>query len=114
MTEVAIYPGTVTTLLDGTGAGIAKVGPVGAREVWSPSLASVHCSSNVAEASCQILFGDTVSQVFVDSTLSGSTGDGTGRISAYSVRLGQFVWAKWSGGDPGAVATLTVAGTKTV
>jgi hypothetical protein len=114
VTTVPIVPGTATVALDGSGNGTAKLGPVGAREVWQPSVASVSVATNAAEASCKILVGDPVSQTFVDGTLSGSTGDSTDRVSAYSIPLGWFVWAKWAGGDPGAVATLSVGGTRTV
>lgn len=104
----------ITTVLDGSGNGTARLGPIGPREVWAPSSASVEASSAAAEASAKIYVGDTITQKFVDGTLSGSTGDSTDRVSAYTVKLGSFIWAKWTGGDPGAVATLTVAGTKTV
>ena len=114
MPTVPIVPGTATVVLDASGNGVAKVGPIGAREIWFPQVASVSVSSNVNEASCKTFVGDPVSQTFVDGTLTGSTGDSTDRISAYQVPLGWFVWAKWTGGDPGAVATLTVAGTKQV
>lgn len=104
----------ITTVLDGSGNGTARLGPIGAREIWAPSSASVEVSSAVAEASAKIYVGDMISPKFVDGTLSGSTGDSTDRVSAYTVKLGAFISAVWSGGDPGAVATLTVAGTKTV
>lgn len=115
MATVPIIPGTATVVLDGSGNGTAKVGPVGAREIWSPSSASVSVSSHAAEAAARIYVGDSpIAANFVDGTLSGSTGDSTGRVSAYQVKLGWFIWAVWAGGDPGAVATLNVAGTKTV
>jgi hypothetical protein len=114
VTTVPIVPGTVTTVLDGSGNGTASIGPIGPREVWSPQVASVSVATNENEAACKTYVGDPISPIFVDSTLSGSTGDSTDRISAYQVPLGWKIWATWTGGDPGAVATLSVAGTKVV
>ena len=115
MATVPIVPGAATAVLDGTGAGTVKLGPVGPLEVWWPSVASVSVSTNVKEAQCRIYIGDSaVPANFIDGTLSGSTGDSTDRVSGAQVRRGWFVWAVWSGGDAGAVATLNITGTKTV
>jgi hypothetical protein len=108
-----ILPGSVTAVLNGAGAGTARTGPSGARETWYPTNAAVSCSTNVAEAQCRIYVGDQpIPSNLVDSTLSGSTGDATGRVGAAPVTLGRYVWAVWTGGDPGAVATLSVTGTR--
>lgn len=114
-TTVQIVPGIGQVQLDGSGNGTAKVGPVGAREVWSPSSAAVSVATNAAEAACKIYVGDSpIPGNFVDGTLSGSTGDSTDRVAGSQVALGSWVWAVWAGGDPGAIATLNVSGTKTV
>lgn len=108
-----ILPGSVTTVLDGAGAGRARIGPVGARETWYASTAAVSCSTNAAEALCRIYVGDQpIPSNYVDGTLSGSTGDSTGRVAGAPITLGRYVWAVWAGGDPGAVATLAVSGTR--
>lgn len=113
--EVPIVPGAVTVVLDGSGNGKARTGPAGARETWTPAVASVSVSSNVSEAQCRIYVGPSADpQYFVDGTLSGSTGDSTDRVAAQPVRLGWFIWAAWAGGDAGATATLNVTGTKTI
>lgn len=104
-----------TVLLDGTGAGTAKVGPLSAREIWHPATATVSANNNPTnEAQCQIFVGDSNNLRLRDSTESGSTGDNTGKISADVVKCGEFVWAVWSGGDAGQYAKLTVTGTKDV
>lgn len=108
-----ILPGSVTVVLSGAGAGTAKIGPAGARETWYAASAAVSCATNVAEASCRIYVGDQpIPSNYVDGTLSGSTGDSTGRVSAAPITLGRYVWAVWAGGDPGTVATLSVTGTR--
>lgn len=115
MTTVPIAPGVATVALDASGNGTVKIGPIGSREVWSPAVASVSVSTNVNEAQCRIYAGDSaIPANFIDGTLSGSTGDSTDRVSGSSVPLGSFIWAVWTGGDTGSVATLNVTGTKTV
>lgn len=114
MISVPILPGTATVVLDGSGNGTAKVGPIGAREIWFPASASVSVATNRAEAACRIYVGDSpIPGNFRDGTLSGSTGDSTDRASG-PIPLGSWVWAVWTGGDPGSVATLNVAGNKTI
>ncbi len=114
--QVPIGPeGTATVVLDSSGDGTAKVGPAGTREAWQPLVASVICSSNNSEARCRVYLGDSeATWRFIDGTLSGSTGDSTGNVAGLPVPFGRWIWAVWTGGDPGATATLTVNGTKTV
>jgi hypothetical protein len=104
-----------TVLLNGSGDGTAKVGPLSAREVWHPATATVSANNNPTnEAQCQIFVGDANNRRLRDSTESGSTGDNTGKIGADVVRCGEFVWAVWTGGDSGQYAKLTVTGTKEI
>ena len=115
MTTVPIRPGSVTVALNGSGGGTARIGPAGAAEMWQPAIASVSVSTNASEAQCRIYIGDQPTQAnYVDGTLSGSTGDSTDRVSARPLKLGDYIWAVWSGGDAGSVATLNVTGTRTV
>lgn len=114
MSEVPLNE-SATVTLSGSGAGTAKVGPISARESWAPSNVHVSASSNTNEAQCSIYVGDAPTQRnFVDGTFSGSSGDSSDRAGATSVKVGQYVWAVWTGGDVGATATLTVTGTKQV
>lgn len=115
MTSGPILPGSVTVLLNGSGNGTARIGPLGARESWNAQAASVSVSTRVKEAQCKIFVGtDATTANYVDGTLSGSTGDSTDRVDSYPIPFGQFIFAVWSGGDAGAVATLKVTGTKNV
>lgn len=99
--------------LDGSGNGTLKMVPFGGSETWQPAVASVKCSSNASEAQCRIYVGPSATdQYFVDGTLSGSTGDSTDSVNGYSVDThGNALWAVWSGGDPGAYATMQINGT---
>jgi hypothetical protein len=111
---------SVGIILNASGNGTAKVGPLSAREVWHPE--NVHVSTNqapasiVKEAECQIYVGDSASyqQNFRDATYSGSHGDSTSRVNADEVKCSQFIWAVWTSGDANANAILTVTGTKEV
>lgn len=100
--------------LDGSGNGTLKMVPYGGGLIWLPTVVSVKASSNKNEASCRIYIGPAPDdQWFVDGTLSGSTGDSTDRVSGRQIDThGNALWAVWEGGDPGASATMTVAGTE--
>lgn len=104
---------TTSVILDGTGAGTAKIGPQFPREAWDVAVASVSVATNTSEAQCKVSQGATAGQIFVDGTTWGSTGDSTSNFSA-PVYLGSSVFAAWTGGDAGAVATLTVTGTRRI
>ncbi len=103
-------------VLDSSGNGTAQLGPIGAREVWHPENAHVSVQTPVnSEAQCKIYVGDqAIDSTFRDGTFSGSSGDSTDRISADVVKVGAYIFAVWTGGDPGQTATLIVTGTKDV
>lgn len=107
---------SVAVTLNGSGAGQAQIGPALPGEVWQvPGLtAAVSASSNTNEATGKIYAGGGVSgSTFVDGTTWGSTGDSTSKF-ANPVYAGQQVFAVWTGGDPGAIATLVITGTRQV
>lgn len=107
--------GTVTIILNGSGNGTAKIGPLSAREIWSPNGAHVQCATNVKEAQCAIFAGTgAYPNTYRDTTLSGSTGDSTDRISSDIIKSGMYIFAVWTGGDAGTRATLNVTGGKTI
>lgn len=100
--------------LDGSGNGTASVGPLSARETWHPDNCHVNAMTGVPvvnEASCQMFVGDDASQRnFRDITYSGSSGDASDKVSG-TVKCPHRIFAVWSGGDPGAYATMSVTGT---
>ena len=105
--------GTVT--LDVNGDGTAQVGPRSAREQWTPAVASVKVSTNNNEATCRIYAGAAVNDgTFIDGTFTGSSGDSTDSVAASMLYTGQYVFAVWSGGDAGGLATVNVTGIRTV
>jgi hypothetical protein len=116
LSTVPIFPAAATVKLDGSGNGTARTGPRGSREVWAPAVAAFSVSVPVTnEAQCKIYVGDQpIPANLVDGSLSGSTGDSTGHVGGRLVRLGEYIWAVWTGGDAGSVATLTITGMKQV
>lgn len=106
---------TVFVVLNGSGVGTAKAGPLTAREKWYPETVSVSVNTNPTnEAQCVISVGDVNTKRQRDVTVNGSTGDNTGKLSGDTVRFGEFVWADWTGGDANQRAQMTVMGEKEV
>jgi hypothetical protein len=115
MSTPVLLSQSMSKALDASGNGTIQMGPLSAREVWSPQNVSVSVSTNTLEAFCKIYIGDTpLQRNFIDGTYSGSSGDGSSRVANSIVKSGQYVWAVWTGGDPLSMATLLVTGTKTV
>ena len=112
MTTVDVWPDTVQVKLDGTGAGTARLGPTGHAQNWTVSSVSVRTAQAVSTGVCQCTMyaGDSpTSDNFKDATVSGDTGDIFD--TAISLRLGQYIFAVWSGGVANDLATLTITGT---
>jgi hypothetical protein len=106
---------SASVTLNGSGNGTVQLGPISARETWQPATVHVSVSTNTNEAQCSIYAGNSVSpNTFRDATFSGSTGDSTDRVSADTITCGWYIWAVWTGGDPGARATVNVTGTNNV
>jgi hypothetical protein len=104
-----------TVVLDGSGNGTASVGPTRVREHWQLSAAAVAVNQNPTnQAVCQLYVGSAPNnQNFVSQTLTGSSGDTCG-LGGVDIQSGMKVWAKWTGGDAGQLATVTVIGTYTI
>jgi hypothetical protein len=98
-----------TATLDGSGNGTAQIGPrIGQR--WNVTNAAVFIPNavKVPQASWYV-GGAPIAPNFVDGTFTGNL-DATGRIANFTVTSGDYVFAVWTGGDPGAVATLSLLG----
>jgi hypothetical protein len=65
-------------------------------------------------ATCYVYAGDAaIDANFVDATYD-VTSASTGNVSGLEIRLGQYVFAVWSGGNAGATVTVSVVGTKEI
>lgn len=103
--------------LDGSGNGTVRMAPDGSHEYWMPESVAVKVSTAVAEAQCSVYIGPKIAdEYFVDGTFSGSSGAGSDLVAGHEI--GQladpYIWAVWTGGDPGAQATLRVIGKKEI
>lgn len=119
-TPVHGYVNRVSTPIDdGTGqavitagAATVKVGPSGFGVRWYPVQAIISTTTGVADAStCQFFKGviSASSQIGGQSYAGG--GDTIG-LAGMELQPGEFVYAVWSGGNNGDVATLRVIGAK--
>lgn len=101
-------------ILDSNGNGTAQCGPGRVREHWQISGVAVAVNTQNKEASCSVYIGSNPDRTsFVGNTITGSSGDTCG-TAGIDIQPGQFVFAVWTGGDPGATATLTAFGTYTI
>lgn len=106
------YP--VSVQLDSTGNGTASAGPLSAREVWHVQTVAVSVNDTTDEAVCVVYVGDAPQpRNQQGATSTGSSGDSTGQV-AKDVKVGNRVWAAWTGGTPFAMATMVVTGTRDV
>lgn len=106
-----------SVVLDGTGAGVAQLGPSISGESWAPAQVSVSCSQLVTSGAClaNVYCGSGPTQdAFKDSTFSGDSGDSTDAVAGEILWPGQYVIVAWSSGVPGAIATMRVSGTRNV
>lgn len=100
--------------LDGSGAGTVRIGPTSHGVVWKPTVASVRVSTATSSPRCRVYAGDAATDGnFVDGTYTGEQ-NSTSNIEGQEIRLGQYVFAVWTGGDVGAEATLSISGTKDI
>lgn len=96
--------------LNGSGNGTAQIGPTRVRETWGGIIASVSVATAVNNASCSIYAGSTVqSATLIGSTSSGSTGATC--TLPNPIPSGYQIFAVWTGGDAGQVATVHVTAT---
>jgi hypothetical protein len=106
----------VTVTLNGSGAGTARVGPGAHGVTWKPTVASIKMGGGTPSGAptCFLYAGTSATDDnFVDSTYDVQN-DSTDRVSGQELRLGSYVFAVWSGANPGATATLALSGTKDI
>lgn len=108
MTEVYPLVASGQVTLNAQGFGVVTLTPGRYDVTWHLTQASVIASTNVKEAKAQL----SSFPFQLPGTYSGSSGDTTGLDLTLSAS--QQITCTWSGGDAGAVATLTVTGQKMV
>jgi len=114
MSRKVTLSASAQAVLDGSGNGTASAGPQNPGEIWYPAAVAVKASTNVKEAQARVYAGNAATDAyFADGTTWGSTGDSTSNVAG-PLFPGQQIFAVWTGGDPGAVATVTITGTRQV
>lgn len=110
---------SISVTLNGSGNGTVQLGPQHVREHFQVDSASVAVaplpgnSAPLKQASCSIYVGTSVNaSTFFGTTITGSTGD-TCTVGT-DIQTGQLVFAVWTGGDAGAVATMSLNGQRTI
>jgi hypothetical protein len=104
--------GSVT--LNASGAGTVQLGPQAA-ETWQLASAgiTVPSASLSSPPACSIYAGSSPTPgYFVDGTYTGMLNN-TGKVNGIMIFPGQAVYAVFSGGTAGNIATLSVFGTRT-
>lgn len=95
--------------LDGTGAGTAYLGPAPGK-VWRLTIAAVQTNTAVKVPTCIIYMGAAAtSNNLIDGTFTGNL-DTSDAVTAYDLSNGNYLWAVWSGGDPGSIGTVSIYG----
>lgn len=117
-----------TVTLNGSGGGTARISPgqagapgsgVGAGRnsglLWNVDAVSVNVATAVAQAQASLYVSYGIQSNgpndFQGQTPTGSTGDTC--TLGVTVRPGDWITVIWTGGDPGAIATMKLFGTVT-
>lgn len=100
---------SASVTLDSNGNGTVQLTvPIGV--TWNLTVAAVSTSTAVLNPTCSIYMGPTPTpDNLIDATYTGNQ-DATGKVAGFPLTKGQSIWAVWTGGDVGAVATLSLFG----
>jgi hypothetical protein len=106
----AIHDGTGQATISGAGTATVRVGPQHWGETWYPASADIATTSGINDASsCQFYLGVISAATQIGGQSYAGGGD-TMSWSARPVQFGEQVFAVWSGGNPGDIATMRVTG----
>jgi hypothetical protein len=96
--------------------GVAKLslGPSGLGNVWRPSYCQIATTSGASDTStCSLYIGPLPIGPLVGGQSYAGGGDSIG-LPSVTMQPGDFVWAIWTGGKTGDIASLVVYGDQTV
>jgi hypothetical protein len=105
---------SVSVVLSGTGAGSVTIGPQTPGIVWYPSGTAVTVTpvSTTVISQFSLYNGNAGAANFIGGTYTGD--NNSNGITGITMYTGAFLTGVWTGGNPGARATLTVIGTMTI
>jgi hypothetical protein len=101
-----------TVTLNASGYGMCSISPPsGCR--WDLALAAVSTTSVLSASSAVLSLGSSNGPLtLVDSTYLGNSAS-SGKVAGSPFYHGVYLWAVWTGGDAGALATLQAYGQQT-
>jgi hypothetical protein len=97
--------------LDGSGNGSVTFGPDRGNTQWIIRRASVKTSTNISEPIASIYRGSVNPGTLISATYSGAQ-DTDSDINDNPLFTGEYYTCEWTGGDPGATATIAFSGTE--
>ena len=101
------------TVLDGSGNATIVIGPSYTYQTWYPNRISVNVTSNVKEPVFKYYRGRTVGNInYLDGTYTGS--NDSSAVLGIVLHPGETLLCQWTGGDAGAIATVTLGGEKEI
>jgi hypothetical protein len=105
---------SASVVLSGAGAGQVQLGPVLAGVTWSPSSVAVIVAptSQTVVSQFYLYNGAPVPANFIGGSYTGDVNSSA--VTVPDMHPGQVITGVWTGGNPGATATLTITGTQNI
>lgn len=100
-----------TVTLDANGTGTVSFGPTRANTYWFIRTLSVSVSSNTHEPTASVYRGSVNPGSLITATYSGSQ-DTDSDVNDNPLYPGEVYTCQWTGGDSGAIATISFTGTE--
>lgn len=97
-------------VIPASGTVTVQVGPSGLGTVWQVSQASLSTTTGALDTSTATLYAGQLGLATVVAAQSYAGGGDSGGLNDAVLYPGQYVICTWTGGTPGAVATLVVYG----
>ena len=104
---------SASVVLDGSGNGSVQLGPQIAGTSWQPAAAGVLVApvSSAVVSQFKLYLGQPQPQNFLGGSYTGDNNSAGLSVTLYP---GQVITGVWTGGNPGATATLTLSGTQSI
>jgi hypothetical protein len=107
---VPIQPSYTQVVINGSGIAQLQLGPSGIGQRWRATYCQIATSTGANDAStCSIYLGPLAIGPLVGGQSYAGGGDSVGLPGAV-MQPGDFLWALWTGGTPGAIASLAIYG----
>lgn len=96
--------------LDGSGNGALTIGPLYSAQTWIPTQINVQVTTDVKEPVFKYYRGRSVGNLaYLGGTNTGSNDNSD--INGQTLHPGETFYCVWTGGDAGAIASVSLNGT---